>query len=182
MIPRKTLAAFFAAIFLATIGISYMLEKEKPKTVKSFFTGRNAWELKNISITDANNRNLTFNRANCVWVIGEESLPSDEIKVTELADKLIGLQSDDLVTENAADYEKYKVSDSLYSLKVVLNFKEDTTRTLLLGKAAMGRPDYARLVDETGVYLIYEPEIAGISLNVDAWSLPEEKTAKLSKQ
>jgi hypothetical protein len=174
MIPRKTLAAFFAAFFLTTIGISYMLESGKTKTVKSFFPDRNAWELKRIAITDVNNKNLIFDRVNCVWVIGENKLPSDEIKVTALADKLIGLKSDDLVSEKATDYEKYKVSDSQYSFKVMLNFKDNTTKTLLLGKATMGRPDYARLLDEMGVYLIYETQITGISLNVDDWSTSEE--------
>jgi hypothetical protein len=180
MIPRKILAAFFAAIFLATIGVSSMLENAKSRTVKSFLPDRNAWELKRIAITDDNNRNLIFSRINCVWVIGEENLPSDEIKVTALAEKLIGLKSDDLVTEKAEDYKKYRVSESQYSIKVVLNFKDDTTRTLLFGKATMGRPDYARRADETGVYLIYEvPQLTGINLDKNAWSTSVNEVSRV---
>jgi len=169
MIPRKTLTVFFATVFVAAIGFNFMLENGESKEVKSFFPDRNQWELKRISITDDNDKSLVFKRVKCVWVIGDDNMPSDEIKATALAEKLLNLQSDDLVTEKEGDHERLKVSSSQFSRKVELNFKDETSMTLLLGEATMGRPDHARRVDETGVYLIYEPKITKISLEPNVW-------------
>lgn len=180
MIPRKTIAAFFTAILLATIGISYMLENGKSRDIKSFFPDKNQWELKRIAITDDNDKNLVFKRVKCVWVIGDDNLPSDEIKVTALAEKLLELKSDDLVTEKEGDYEGLKVSASQFSFKVELNFKDETSRTLLLGKTTLGRPDHARLADETGVYKIFEPKITGISLEPNVWASSADEVSGVS--
>ena len=182
MIPRKTFTAFFAAIFVATIGISYMFENGKPRDIKSFFPDRNQWELKRITITDDNDKSLVFNRVKCVWVIGDDNRPSDEIKVNALAEKLLGLKSDDLVTEKEGDYERLKVSASQFNFKIEFSFKDETSRTLLLGKADMGRPSHARRVDESGVYLIYEPMVSEIKLDTKDWASSVDEVSGLSKQ
>lgn len=182
MIPRKTFTAFFAAIFLATIGFSYMLENNKSKEIKSFFPNQKSWELKRFAITDDKDKTLVFKRINCVWVIGDDNLPSDEIKVTALAEKLITLKSDDLVTENEGDYERLKVSTSQFSFKIEFSFKDETSRTLLLWKADMGRPSHARRADESGVYLIYEPMLAEIKLDTKEWVNSVDEVSGLSKQ
>lgn len=182
MIPRKTFTAFFAAIFLATIGFSYMLEKNKPKEIKSFFPNQKSWELKRFAITDDKDKTLVFKRVKCVWVIGDDNLPSDEIKVTALAEKLIALKSDDLVTENEGDYDRLKVSTSQFSFKIEFSFKDETSRTLLLGKADMGRPSHARRADESGVYLIYEPMLAEIKLDTKDWANSVDEVNGVLKQ
>lgn len=52
----------------------------------------------------------------------------------------------------------------------------------ILGKADMGRPGHARLVDEKGVHLIFEPMIAEIKLDTNDWVGSVDEVSGLPKQ
>ena len=140
---------------------------------KPLFPGQHGWDLRQVSISDADTT-LDFKRVNCVWVIGDDNRPSDEPRVTALADKLVTLAPQGLLAIERARYNDFKVGDDKFTRKVVLTFKDNSSYTLLIGTPAITKPAYVRLADKNQVYKVDEPLFRQISLDAGTWLAPEE--------
>ena len=137
------------------------------------FPERHGWDLKQVSISDADS-NIDFKRVNCVWVVGNDNKPSDEPKVTALAEKLVTMAPRNMASIKPDRYKDFKVADDRFTRKVVLTFKDNSSFTMLIGKPAITKPAYVRLAGQNQVYKVEEPMLGQISLDVDSWLALEE--------
>jgi hypothetical protein len=172
MKPKNILAPnIMLFIFLLLAGCSPTAEQQL--AVKPLFPELHGWDLRHVSISDADTT-LDFKRVNCVWVIGDDNRPSDEPRVTALADKLVTLAPQGVLAIERDRYNDFKVGDDSFTRKVVLTFKDNSSYTLLIGTPAITKPVYVRLADKNQVYKVDEPLFMKISLDAASWLAFEE--------
>ena len=172
MKPKYILySTFILFIFTLLAGCSSTADQQV--AAKPLFPEQHGWDLRQVSISDAETT-LDFKRRNCVWVIGDDNKPSDEPKVTTLAEKLVTMAPQDLLAIEPDRYNDFKVADDSYTRKVVLTFKDNSSYTLLIGTPALTKPAYVRLADKDQVYRVNEPLFKQINLDTTTWLAPEE--------
>ena len=169
--PSKILATSIIAGFTLLTACSSASDKQS--TIKPLFPERHGWDLKQVSISDAD-ITLDFKRVSCVWVVGNDNRPSDEPKVTALAEKLVSVVPGGQVAMESDRYGDFKVGDDNFTRKVVLTFKDKSSFTLLIGTPAITKPAYVRLANKKQVYRVDEPLLKQINLNSNFWLAPEE--------
>ena len=135
--------------------------------------GLHSWDLKQFSISDTGTT-LDFKRVNCVWVIGGDNIPSDESRVSALANKLVSITVQGVAPIKGDRYNDFKVGDNDFTRRVVLTFKDNRSYPLLIGTPAITKPVYVRLVDTNLVYRVDEPLFRQINLAADSWVAPKE--------
>jgi hypothetical protein len=173
MKPKKIIYSA-VVLFVFTVLTGCSLTVDQQITEKPLFPERHGWDLKQVAISDADNTTLDFKRVNCVWVVGEENKPSDESRVTVLADKLISMSPTGLATQKSDRFRDFKVGDASFSRKVILTFKDNSSFTLLIGSPAVTKPAYVRLADKNEVYMVDEPLLKQINLDTGYWLASEE--------
>jgi len=157
---------FILFIFTLLAGCSSTADQQV--AAQPLFPEQHGWDLRQVSISDANTT-LDFKRLNCVWVIGDDNKPSDEPRVTTLAEKLVTMAPQDLLAIEPDRYNDFKVADDSYTRKVVLTFKDNSSHTLLIGTPAITKPAYVRLADKKQVYRVDEPLFKQINLDITTW-------------
>ncbi len=173
MIRKKIMGStLILLVFSMFIGCSSTAEQQI--TAKPLFPERHGWDLKQVSISDADTT-LDFKRVNCVWVVGNDNKPSDEHRVTALGDKLVTLAPQDLPAIEPDRYKDFKVGDDSFSRQVVLTFKDNSSYTLLIGTPAITKPAYVRLADKNQIYWIDEPLLKQINLDSNSWLAPKQE-------
>jgi hypothetical protein len=154
-------------ILVLLAGCSSPTEKEiVPKTL---FPDLHGWDLKQIAIADTDKNTLEFRRMNCVWVVGNDNKPSDEPRVTALADKLVSLAPQELPALGPDRYGDFKVGEKGFSRKVTLTFKDGSFYTLLIGTPGITKPVYVRIADKNRIFWIDEPLLKQINLDSNSW-------------
>jgi hypothetical protein len=172
MKPKNILySTFILFIFTLLAGCSSTVDQQI--AAKPLFPEQHGWDLRQVSISDADTT-LDFKRLNCVWVIGDDNKPSDEPRVTTLAEKLVTMAPQDLLAIEPDRYNDFKVADDSFTRKVVLTFKDNSSYTLLIGTPAITKPAYVRLADKNQVYRVDEPLFKQINLDTTSWLAPEE--------
>ncbi len=172
MKPQSILYAtimFFVIILLA--GCSS--ESEQQIAPILLFPDLHGWDLAEIRISDADTT-LAFKRVNCVWVIGADNRPSDEARVTDLAEKLVTMVPQGPIPIEPERYNDFKVGDENFTRKVILTFKDNSSYTMLIGAPALTRPAYLRFADRNQVYRIEEPLLRQINLDAQSWIAPKK--------
>jgi hypothetical protein len=164
-------STFMVVIFTLLVGCSSTADQQVAAI--PLFPGQHGWDLKQVSISDADTT-LDFQRINCVWVIGDDKRPSDEPKVTAIAEKLVAMAPVGELAIKPDRYNDFKVGDNSFTRKVTLTFKDKKSYTLLIGTPAVTKPAYVRLVDENRVFKIDEPLFRQINLDTASWLAPEE--------
>ena len=169
---KKTLYTTFILFIITVLGGCSSTTDQQVTTIQ-LFPGQHGWDLKQVSISNADTT-LDFKRVNCVWVIGDDNRPSDEPRVTALADKLVTLAPQGVLAIERDRYNDFKVGDDSFTRKVVLTFKDNSSYTLLIGTPAITKPVYVRLADKNQVYKVDEPLFMKISLDAASWLAFEE--------
>lgn len=168
---KNMLTTFILSVFALIVGCSSNIEQQI--AAKSLFPNRHGWDLKQVSISDADNI-LNFKRVDCVWVVGNDNKPSDEPRVTALVDKLVSLTPQELPELGPDRYRDFKVGDDSFSRKVVMTFKDNSSYTMLIGTPAITKPVYIRLAEKKHVYRVDDPVLRQINLDSDSWRAPKE--------
>jgi len=173
MKPQKIIYSIFI-LFVFTVlgGCSSAVDPQL--TARPLFPERHGWDLKQVTISDIYSTSLDFKRVNCVWVVGNDNRPSDEPKVTALADKLVSMAPIGLATRKSERFGDFKVGYVSFSRKVILTFKDDSSVTLFIGSPAITKPAYVRISGSKEVYMVDEPLLKQISLDTNSWLAPEE--------
>jgi len=164
-------STFFLFIFMLLAGCS--MDAEQLAAPIPLFPDQHGWDLAGVSISDAEST-LDFKRINCVWVIGDDNRPSDEPRVTALAEKLVTMVPQGPIAIEPPRYNDFKVGDQSFTRKVTLTFKDNSSYTMLIGAPAITRPIYLRFADRYQVYRVDEPILRQINLDGDSWLAPEE--------
>ena len=164
-------STFILFIFTLLAGCSSTGDQQI--AAQPLFPELHGWDLKQVSISDADST-IDFKRINCVWVIGDDNKPSDEPRVTAIAEKLVTMAPRGELAIEPDRYNDFKVGDENFTRKVVLTFKDKKSYTMLIGTPAITKPAYVRLADKHQVYMVDEPLFRKINLNTSFWLAPEE--------
>jgi len=173
MKPQKIIYSIFI-FFIFTILVGCSSPVDQKLTAKPLFPERHGWDLKHVSISDAGSTSIDFKRVNCVWVVGNDNKPSDEPKVTALADRLVSMTPIGLATQKSDRFADFKVGYVSFSRKLILTFKDGSSIILFIGSPAITKPAYVRVGGNNEVYMVDEPLFKQISLDASSWLAPEE--------
>ena len=171
-LPKMINSIFILFVFTLLAGCSSTVDQQL--TAKPLFPERHGWDLKQVTILDAETASLDFRRVNCVWVVGNENKPSDEPRVTALADRLVSMAPIGLATQKSDRFGDFKVGYVSFSRKVILTFKDESSTTLFIGSPALTKPTYVRIAGNNEVYMVDEPLFKQINLDPNFWLAPEE--------
>ena len=170
---QKIISSILILFLIATLsGCSSAVDQQLQ--AMPLFPDRHGYDLKQVTISDADSTSIDFKRVNCVWVIGNGNKPSDEPKITTLADKLVSMAPIGVATQKSDRFGDFKVGETGFSRKVVLTFKDSSSFTLLIGSPALTKPAYVRLANEKEVYMVDEPLLKQINLDTGTWLAPVE--------
>jgi hypothetical protein len=164
-------STFIVVILMLLAGCSSSVDQQATPIL--LFPDQHGWDLAKISISDAET-SLDFKRMNCVWVVGEDNKPSDEPKVTALAEKLVTMVPQGPIAIEPQRYNDFKIGDNSFTRRVTLTFKDKSSYTMLIGVPAITRPIYLRFADRYQVYKVDEPIFRQINLDRESWLAPEE--------
>jgi hypothetical protein len=173
MKPQKIIYSIFILFMLTALG-GCSSAVDSQVTAKPLFPERHGWDLKQLTISDVDSTSLDFKRVKCVWVVGNDNRPSDEPKVSALADKLVSVAPFGLATRKSERFGDFKVGYVSFSRKATLTFKDDSSITLFIGSPALTKPTYVRVAGTNEVYMVDEPLLKQISLDTRFWLAPEE--------
>ena len=164
-------STFIVVVLMLLASCSSSVDQQA--TPIQFFPYQHGWDLAKISISDAETT-LDFKRMNCVWVVGDDNKPSDEPKVTALAEKLVTMVPQGPIAIEPQRYNDFKIGDNSFTRRVTLTFKDKSSYTMLIGVPAITRPIYLRFADRYQVYKVDDPIIRQINLDRESWLAPEE--------
>ena len=146
---------------------------EQPAPVVPFFPERHGYDLRQFTVSDAETT-LEFNRVDCVWVVGADRRPSDEPRVTALADALVSLAPRLEPAIEPDRFEDFRIHGNSFTLRVGLTFKDNSSYTLLIGIPALTKPVYLRTAGTDQVYSTEVPLLRRIDLAAASWLAPDE--------
>jgi hypothetical protein len=169
---KKILYTTFILFIMTVLGGCSSTTDQQVAAIQ-LFPGQHGWDLKQMSISNADTT-LDFKRVNCVWVIGNDNKPSNEPRVTTLAEKLVAMAPQGLAAINPDRYKDFKVGDESFTRKVILTFKDNSSYTLLIGAPALTKPAYVRLAGNNEVYKVDNPLFKQINMDLGSWLAPEE--------
>jgi hypothetical protein len=161
-------------LFLFTVLTGCSSDTDQQLTANPLFPERHGWDLKQLTISDVDSTSLDFKRVKCVWVVGNDNRPSDEPRVSALADKLVSVAPFGLATRKSDRFGDFKVGYVSFSRKAILTFKDDSSITLFIGSPALTKPAYVRVAGTNEVYMVDEPLLKQINLDTSFWLAPEE--------
>jgi hypothetical protein len=173
MKPEKIIYSIII-LFVIAVLVGCSSADDQQLAAMPLFPERHGWDLKQVTISDADISSIDFKRVNCVWVVGNDNKPSNEPKITTLADMLVSMAPIGIATQKSDRFGDFKVGDASFSRKVVLTFKDNSSITLLIGSPALTKPAYVRLANENEVYMVDEPLLKQINLDADSWLALEE--------
>ena len=135
----------------------------------ALFPEMKPWELKAMSLSDDAGNELIFKRIMCVWKVGEENLPTNEVKVSALADALLGLHSSKVGGKGDSTFADFRVDENAYDLKVTVEAGESSRVSVYFGKGKKVRTAYARFQQGEEVHLVEGIDLDEIHLQEKVW-------------
>lgn len=123
------------------------------------------------------------------WVLPNvDDYPCEEKRVTEFLDKVTGLQSSRLVTENSTSHRRLRVADDAFERQITITTEDGASYTLYLGTSPAYNVTHARRAGQNQVYLVSGINISDASTLATAWlnakyfSVPQDKVTAFTIQ
>lgn len=145
------------------------VEKEIP-----VFPAIKAWDVKSLKVTDKNGRELFFKKKKCVWTLGQEALATNEARVTELVDQIVGIIYRQDIVGKETMYAEYNVASDSFNYRVDIGLPEGTTKTLFLGSRSGSGVTHARNFEDELIYVLSGSVIKNIVMASDFWLLKND--------
>jgi Domain of unknown function (DUF4340) len=112
---------------------------------KPLFDGVKASDVQHITVQDTGGSKIELAQKNGAWVLpANDDFPANGAKVATFIDKILKVQSGQLIARTSSSYERLKVADGNYAQRVDLQMSDGKSRTLLIGSSAGGSSVYVR--------------------------------------
>ena len=170
---NKMKFVFLASVLLLVTGL--LVACNEVDKVSPLFPTIKAWDLKSLQITDKDNRVLVFKRKKCVWTLGQEALATNEARVTELADQIIGISYRQVIAGKKAMYAEYMVAPDSFNYRVDIGLPEGTLKTLYLGSKGGSAATHAWTTEDENIYVLSGAAIKNITMASAFWLLKSDQ-------
>jgi len=179
---NQILAALLAAqlIIAAIVFVPRVLPS--PSAAAPLFGSLKAADVTGLVIQEQNGNHVELAKKDNAWVApNSDDYAASSDKITAFVTKLIGLQSDPLITRTASSHKRLQVADDAFVRKIDLKLADGSTHTLFLGTGSGGGTTYVRLGSQDDVYLARGLNSFEAGSDIAAWinptylSLPQDK-------
>ena len=121
------------------------------------------------------------------WVLPEaDDYPTQEKKVPEFLEKIVGLTTDRLVAKTRASHKRLKVAEDDFERRIVFELADGTTHTLYLGTAPRYGTCHVRADKQDEVYLTRNLTLSDASTSASLWintvyfSVPKDQVVAMT--
>ncbi|MCC6453784.1 MAG: DUF4340 domain-containing protein [Caldilineaceae bacterium] len=150
--------------------------------------GVNADEVTALTITDDNDRSVSFTKTDGVWTLADtEGYPANSDKISQTLTKLVAMTADRLVTRTPGSHGRLQVADDDYLRKVDITTPSGV-QTLYLGSSTGASATHVRAAGQDATYLTNEiatwelDTLPTTWINVAYFKVPKEKITEVTLQ
>ncbi len=170
---NQILAALLVAqlIIVAIVCVPRVLPA--PSATAPLLGAVKAADVTGLVIQEQNGNQVELAKKDTAWIVpNSDDYAASSAKITAFVTKLIGLQSDPLVTRTVSSHKRLQVADDTFVRKIDLKLADGSTRTLYLGSGSGGGTTYVRLGSQDDVYLARGLNSFEAGADVAAWIDP----------
>ena len=172
---------------LALAAVVFWPRQATTEQAQSLFPNLEASRVVRVTITGADGEQIELAKAGVDWVLPEaDNYPVQSPEVLAMIDKVVGLQTGQMVTETSGSHERLGVADDSFERKVQLELDDGTRYTLYVGTSPSVGATHVRAGGEDQVYLTTELLASDVGVLPTDWadrtyfSVPEDQVMRLS--
>lgn len=147
----------------------------------------NANDVTFLTISDSDDNQITLVRRGDGWVLPNAGdYPADGEKILPLLEKIVGVQTNRLVTRTEASHKRLKVAGDDFNRLLEMTWQNGRNYQLYLGSSAGAGATHVRVDDQPEVYLTGELTSFEATTQASAWidtlyyTLPQTSTVGLT--
>jgi hypothetical protein len=172
---------------LALAAVVFWPRQATTEEVQSLFPNLETSRVVRVTITGADGERIVLAKEGADWVLPEaDNYPVLSTEVSATIDKIVGLQTGQMVTETSGSHERLGVADDSFERKVELELDGGTRYTLYVGTSPSVGATHIRAGGEDEVYLTTELLASDVGVLPTDWadrtyfSVPEDQVMRLS--
>jgi hypothetical protein len=172
---------------LALAAVVFWPRQATTVEAQSLFPNLETSRVVRVTITGADGERIELAKEGAGWVLPEaDNYPVQSTEVSAMIDKIVGLQTGQMVTETSGSHERLGVADDSFERKVELELDDGTRYTLYLGTSPSFGATHVRAGGEDQVYLTTALLASDVGVLPTDWadrtyfSVPQEQVMRLS--
>lgn len=172
---------------LALVAVVFWPRQANTEEVQSLFPNLETSRVVRVTITGADGEQIELAKEGADWVLPEaDNYPVQSSEVSAMIDKIVGLQTGQMVTETSGSQERLGVADDSFERRVELELDDGTRYTLYVGTSPSFGATHVRAGGEDQVYLTTELLTSDVGILPTDWadrtyfSVPEDQVMRLS--
>jgi hypothetical protein len=127
-------------------------------------------EVATVTLTDAEGQTIRLARNGENWVLPEaDDYPAQGENVSDLLDKLGGLQADRLVAQTSSSHRRLGVAEDDFRARIDLEMDDGSEHTLYVGSSPTFGVTHVRVDGEDQVYLVSDLSVQDARAQATAW-------------
>jgi hypothetical protein len=162
-----------AGVLLIQILISVLVFWPKPastETGEAVFPDLAADDVVMLRVTDDTGNEIALQRTEAGWVLPDAgNYPVLEGTVTQVLEKIAGLQTGSLVTRSDTSHKQLQVAEDEFVRRLLLETADGDTHTLYLGSAPRYTATHFRVAGETDTYLTTDLSTWDLNVQPNQW-------------
>ena len=171
---RNQILAAVVVIQILAVGIVF-LPRLAPANTQSatLFAGLKAADVISLAILDQSGKGVELVKQNGQWVLpAHGDYPANPDSINSLLEKIVGLQTDPLVTRTSASHKRLQVADDDYIRRIDFKLTDGSSHTLFIGSSPGGVSAHIRAGGQDAVYLARNLASYDVSADVIGWVDP----------
>lgn len=172
---------------LALVAVVFWPRQANTEEVQSLFPNLETSRVVRVTITGADGEQIELAKEGADWVLPQaDNYPVQSSEVSAMIDKIVGLQTGQMVTETSGSQERLGVADDSFERRVELELDDGTRYTLYVGTSPSFGATHVRAGGEDQVYLTTELLTSDVGILPTDWadrtyfSVPEDQVMRLS--
>lgn len=162
-----------AGVLLVQILVSALVFWPKPAstgTGEAVFPDLAADDVVMLRITDDTGNEIVLQRSDEGWVLSDAGdYPALEGTVTQILEKIAGLQTGSLVTRSDTSHKQLQVAEDEFVRRLLLETADGDTHTLYLGSAPRYTATHFRVAGEADTYLTTDLSTWELNVQPNQW-------------
>ncbi len=166
---QKILSGVIVLQLMLAVGVFY-LQRPTPMTTGLLVEGYDAETITRVSLTDAEGKQVTFEKHDGQWVLPEKgNYPLQAASLDEVLAAIGTLNTNRLVAATNTSHARLQVAGDTFQRKLVLEGEDGQPITLFVGTSPAASSTHIRLEGENQVYLTNALSAAQLSTTLSSW-------------
>jgi len=150
--------------------IIFWPQRQAEAVLSLSLTGFAQADVTGLTITDDKGEQLAIKKGGDGWELAEiAGFAVNAETVTELLDKVVGLETNRLVTRTKDSHKRLQVADDGFARQLIIETADGQSRTVYLGSSPNAGSTHIRLAGEDEAYLSSDLAVWQVDTRASAW-------------